>query len=298
MLNLLISLALVAVQAAAPAAQKPAAPAPGTPKPAAPQAAPVTQTNPAYIVGPNDVLGVKVFGEVDLSSTYSVDGDGTISFPFLGRVPVGGKTVQEIEFALTKLLADGYLSRPQVSVVITSYRSRVIYVLGEVRSPSKYTIEGQTTLLEVIAQAGSFMPNAAQTINILRYKDGLAGVVAGAPVTPGDPRGAEILRINREDLSEGRLQSNIILQDGDTIFVPTAEKFYVMGFVKTPGQFVLQPGMTVRQALSLAGGLTERGSDRRIKIIRKVNNKDVELDADMSDLVRPNDTIRVPQRLI
>jgi polysaccharide export outer membrane protein len=296
MLNLLISLALVAVQAAAPGTQKPVAPDAQKP---APQAAPVPPNNPAYIVGPNDVLGVKVFGEADLSSpNYSVDGDGTISFPFLGRVPVGGKTVQEIEYALTKLLGDGYLSRPQVSVVITAYRSRVIYVLGEVRSPSKYTIEGQTTLLEVIAQAGSFTPNAAQTINLLRYKDGLAGVVAGAPVTPGDPRGAEILRINREDLSEGRLQSNIILQDGDTIFVPTAEKFYVMGFVKTPGQFVLQPGMTVRQALSLAGGLTERGSDRRIKIIRKVNNKDVELDADMGDLVRPNDTIRVPQRLI
>ena len=256
------------------------------------------QGGTAYVVGPNDVLGIKVLGEADLTGTYAVDSDGTIRFPFLDRVPVGGKTVQEIEFALTKLLGEGFLNRPQVSVVITSYRSRSIYVLGEVRNPAKYNIEGQTTLLEVIAQAGSFTPNAAQTINILRYKDGLAGVAAGTPVVPGDPRGAEILRIRQEDLREGRLAANIILQDGDTIFVPTAEKFYVMGFVKTPGQFVLQPGMTVRQAISVAGGLTERGSDRRIKIIRKVNGKDVELDAQMSDIVRPNDTIRVPQRLI
>jgi len=284
MTNILLSLVLFIAQAVAPAqpAQKPAPPAPGT----------------AYIVGPNDVLGIQVFGEKDLSQNYAVDADGTISFPFLGRVPVSGKTVQEIEFALTKLLADGYLSRPQVSVLITSYRSRAIYVLGEVRNPAKYTIEGQTTLLEVIAQAGSFTPSAAQTINLLRYKDGLAGVVAGSPVTPGDPRGAEILRINRDDLAEGRLQANIILQDGDTIFVPQAEKFYVMGFVKQPGSFVLQPGMTVRQAISVAGGLSERGSDRRIKIIRKVNNKDVEIDAKMSDFVKPNDTIRVGQRLI
>jgi polysaccharide export outer membrane protein len=264
--------------------------------PPVPPAAP--QGGTAYVVGPNDVLGIKVLGEADLTGTYAVDSDGTIRFPFLDRVPVGGKTVQEIEFALTKLLGEGFLNRPQVSVVITSYRSRSIYVLGEVRNPAKYNIEGQTTLLEVIAQAGSFTPNAAQTINILRYKDGLAGVAAGTPVVPGDPRGAEILRISQEDLREGRLAANIILQDGDTIFVPTAEKFYVMGFVKTPGQFVLQPGMTVRQAISVAGGLTERGSDRRIKIIRKVNGKDVELDAQMSDLVRPNDTIRVPQRLI
>ena len=284
MMNLLISLAvLVAFQASSAAPAQPAPPQP---------------TNSAYVVGANDVLGIKVLGEADLSGTYAVDTDGTIRFPFLDRVPVGGKTVQEIEFVLTKLLSEGFLNRPQVSVVITSYRSRSIYVLGEVRNPARYNIEGQTTLLEVIAQAGSFTPNAAQTINVLRYKDGLVGVQAGAPVVPGDPRGAEILRVSQEDLREGRLAANIILQDGDTIFVPAAEKFYVMGFVKQPGQFVLQPGMTVRQAISVAGGINERGSDRRIKIIRKVNGKDVELDAGMSDLVRPNDTIRVPQRLI
>ena len=284
MVHTLLSLAvLLAIQAVPPAAPA---------RPLQPQ------SNTAYVIGPDDVLGIKVLGEADLTGMYSVDSDGTIRFPFLDRVPVGGKTVQEIEFALTKLLGEGFLNRPQVSVVITSYRSRSIYVLGEVRNPAKYNIEGQTTLLEVIAQAGSFTPNAAQTINVLRYKDGLAGVAAGSPVVPGDPRGAEILRISQEDLREGRLAANIILQDGDTIFVPTAEKFYVMGFVKTPGQFTLQPGMTVRQAISMAGGLNERGSNRRIKIIRKVNGKDVEIDAEMSDLVQPNDTIRVPQRLI
>jgi polysaccharide export outer membrane protein len=284
MVHTLLSLAvLLTIQAAAPVAPAPAAQPP---------------VNAAYVIGPNDVLGIKVLGEADLTGTYAVDSDGTIRFPFLDRVPVGGKTVQEIEFVLTKLLGEGFLNRPQVSVVITSYRSRSIYVLGEVRNPAKYNIEGQTTLLEVIAQAGSFTPNAAQTLNVLRYKDGLTGVVAGSPVVPGDPRGAEILRISQEDLREGRLAANIILQDGDTIFVPTAEKFYVMGFVKTPGQFVLEPGMTVRQAISMAGGLSERGSNRRIKIIRKVNGKDVEIDAEMSDLVKPNDTIRVPQRLI
>ena len=284
MVHTLLSLAvLLTIQAAAAVAPAPAAP---------------PQGSAAYVIGPNDVLGIKVLGEADLTGTYAVDSDGTIRFPFLDRVPVGGRTVQEIEFILTKLLGEGFLNRPQVSVVITSYRSRSIYVLGEVRNPAKYNIEGQTTLLEVIAQAGSFTPNAAQTLNVLRYKDGLTGVVAGSPVVPGDPRGAEILRISQEDLREGRLSANIILQDGDTIFVPTAEKFYVMGFVKTPGQFVLEPGMTVRQAISMAGGLSERGSNRRIKIIRKVDGKDVEIDAEMSDLVKPNDTIRVPQRLI
>ena len=120
----------------------------------------------------------------------------------------------------------------------------------------------------------------------------------GQAVAPGDPRGAEILRVSIEDLREGKLQANIILQDGDTIFVPAADRFYVTGFVKQPGSFVLRPGMTVQQAIAEAGGLTERGSTRGIKIIRKVNNKDVEIDASMSYPVRPNDTIRVRQRLI
>ena len=278
MVQLLLSLVVLIAQTAAPAQRA----TPGS----------------AYIVGPNDVLGVKVLGEPDLSTQYTVDADGTITFPFLQRVPVAGKTVAEIEYALRKGLDPDWIKNAQVSVVITNYRSRAIYVIGEVRNPAKYTIEGQTTLLEVIAQAGSFTPNAAQNIIVTRYKEGLTGIVAGTPVAPGDPRGAEILRVNREELSEGKLQANIILQDGDTIFVPAAEKFYVMGMVKTPGQYVLQPGMTVRQAISTAGGLTERGSDRRIKIIRKVNNKDVEIDAQLSDPVRANDTVRVAQRLL
>ena len=278
MVQLLLSLALLVAQSAAPAQRS-------TP-------------SAAYLVGPNDVLGVKVLGEPELSTQYTVDADGTITFPFLQRVPVAGKTVAEIEYALRKGLDPDWIKNAQVSVVITSYRSRAIYVIGEVRNPAKYTIEGQTTLLEVIAQAGSFTSNAAQNIIVTRYKEGLTGVVAGTPVAPGDPRGAEILRVNRDELSEGKLQANIILQDGDTIFVPAAEKFYVMGMVKTPGQYVLQPGMTVRQAISMAGGLNERGSDRRIKIIRKVNNKDVEIDAQLSDPIRAGDTVRVAQRLL
>ena len=131
-----------------------------------------------------------------------------------------------------------------------------------------------------------------------RYKDGMAAAVS-APALPGDPRSAEVMRVNLDDLREGKLSANMLLQDSDTIIVPAAERFYVSGFVKTPGSFVLRPGMTVRQAIAEAGGLTERGSTRGIKIIRKdANGKEVEIDAKMSDPVRPNDTIRVRQRLI
>ncbi|HYB94365.1 MAG TPA: polysaccharide biosynthesis/export family protein [Vicinamibacterales bacterium] len=266
------------------------------PAPAAVQAAISATSN--YLVGPADVLSIKVFDEPSLSANYNVDHDGTITFPFLGRVGVKGKTLREIEEALTQQLREGIINRAQVSVEIATYRSRAIYVLGEVRSPGKYNIEGQATLLEVIAKAGSFTPAAGPTLIVQRYKDGMAAAIAAAPAQPNSPDTAELLRVDIEDLKQGRFASNVLLQDSDTIIVPAAERYYVTGFVRTPGSFVLRPGMTIQQAIAEAGGITERGSTRGIKVTRKVNNKDVEIEVSMSDLVRPNDTIRVRQRLI
>ena len=191
----------------------------------------------------------------------------------------------------------GYIRKPQVSVEIATYRSRSIFVIGEVKSPGRYTINGPQTLLEVIAHAGSTTATASDTIIVQRYKDGIAAAVT-APALPGDAQAVEVFRVSLNDLREGRLMANILLQDSDTIIVPPAERFYVTGFVRTPGSFVLRPGMTVRQAIAEAGGISERGSTRGIKIIRKEKDKEVELDADMADLVRPNDTIRIRQRLI
>ena len=283
----LLSLAvLFVVQTAAPARR---------PVPAKPQSPP--QASSTYLIGATDVLKIRVFGEDQYNGDYNVDGDGSITFPLLGRLAVAGKTTRQIEEELTKALADGWLQNPQLSVEIGAYRSRSIFVIGEVRLPGRYTIEGPMTLLEVIGQAGSLTATASDTIIVQRYKDGMAAAVA-APAMPGDPAVAEVLRVSYRDLQEGRLKANILLQDSDTIMIPAAERFYVTGFVKTPGAFPLQPGMTVRQAITVAGGINERGSNRGIKILRIINGKEVEIGASQSDLVRPNDTIKVRQRLI
>ena len=291
MLYTLLSLAVLLTGQAAVPAQAPD-PAKQAPAPPGPQS-----FNAIYQLGPTDVLGIKVFGEEALNNTYTVDSDGSITFPLIGRIQVAGKTTREIEEHVTKLLAPDYIRRAQVSVEIATYRSRSIYVIGEVRNPGRYNIQGPQTLLEVIAHAGSTTPTASNTIIVQRYKDGIAAAVS-APALPGDTGSAEIMRVSLEDLREGRLTANILLQDNDTIIVPPAERYYVSGQVKQPGSFVLRPGMTVRQAIAEAGGLTDRGSTRGLKIMRKIKDKEVELDADMSDLVQPNDTIRVRQRLI
>jgi polysaccharide export outer membrane protein len=265
---------------------------------AAPQDPVIQSAAPAtYQIGATDVLGIKVFGEEALNNNYTVDSDGSITFPLLGRVQVGGKTTREIEEHITRLLEAGYIRKPQVSVEIATYRSRSIFVIGEVKSPGRYTINGPQTLLEVIAHAGSTTAAASDTIIVQRYKDGIAAAVA-APAMPGDSEAVEVFRVSLTELREGQLNANILLQDSDTIIVPPAERFYVTGFVRTPGSFVLRPGMTVRQAIAEAGGISDRGSTRGIKIIRKENGKEVELDAGMSDLIKPNDTIRIRQRLI
>lgn len=262
------------------------------------QAVAVPQASPTYLVGPNDVLAIKVLDEPSLSGDFNVDSDGTITFPYLQRVKVVGLTLREVETLIAGGLRDGYVRRAEVSAEIKTYRSRSIYVMGEVKAPGKYNIDGPVTLLELIARAGSFTTTAGPQLIVQRYKDGIAAAVATAPAQPGSTDSAELLRVNIEDLKQGRFTANFLLQDSDTIIVPAADRFYVTGFVKTPGAFVLRPNMTVQQAIAEAGGLTERGSTRGIKINRTVNGKDVEISAKMSDRVQANDTIKIRQRLI
>jgi len=259
--------------------------------------APQPITNPTYVVGSTDVLAIRVFDEPQLTCDCTVDADGSITFPLVCRVEVGGKTLRETETILTDLLRRDYVRRAQVSVEVKNYRSRSIFVLGEVRTPGKYAINGEVTLLEVIADAGSLTPTAGNVIIVQRQKDPSAPVTG--PALASQDTGVEILRISYDDLREGRMRSNIVLQDGDTLFVPEAERFYVTGYVRTPGAYPLKPNMTVQQAIAQAGGLTERGTFRRMKILRKdKDGKEVEIDAKTADLVRPNDTIKISQRLI
>jgi polysaccharide biosynthesis/export protein len=263
---------------------------------AAPQAQPAPTASPdTYRVGAQDVIRVTVFDEPALTGLFRVDADGSISYPMLGRVEVAGRTVRETEAHLTDRLQDGYVRRPQVSVEIEQYRSRSIFIMGEVRSPGKYALTGEMTLLEVLALAGSFTVTASSELVVLRSKDPAR---TESPTLPDDDTSAEILRVNRDDLQAGRQAANLVLQDGDTIFVPIVERFFITGHVRTPGQYQLERGMTVQQAIAVAGGLTERGSNRRLKIRREIKGEFREINVRLTDLVQAGDTIMIPQRLI
>jgi polysaccharide export outer membrane protein len=246
-----------------------------------------------YVVGSDDVLTVTVFNEPQLSGKFRVENDGQFDYPFLGRIKAGGTTVGEIAAAVKAKLADGYLRNPQVTVEVEQFRSQSVFVMGEVRSPGKYTLTGSVTLIEALAQAGSTTSGAGSDVLILHPK----GTVKGAPTLP-EEREAEVQRVSLRDLQTGKLSQNVQIRDGDTIFVPKAERFFVTGQVRNPGAYVFEPNTTVLQAISMAGGVSDRGSNRRIRIIRVVDNKKQEFDANPTDLVQPGDTIMVRQRLL
>ena len=246
-----------------------------------------------YVVGPEDILAVTVFNEAQLSGRYRVENDGHFSYPFLGRVKAGGATVADVAATLRARLADGYLRNPQVTVEVEQFRSQSVFVIGEVRSPGKYMLSGAVSLIEALAQAGSVTPQAGGEVLILHPKDGARGATATRP-EHGD---ADVQRVNLREIETGRLSKNVSIRDGDTLFVPKAERFFVTGFVRTPGSYTLEPNMTVLQAISMAGGVTERGSGRRLRVTRVVNGERKDLDAKPTDLVQPGDTITVRQRL-
>jgi len=261
--------------------------------PSAPAFSP-TSSSAEYMVGPQDVLKIIVFDEPSMSGTYRVDADGTFQYPMLGRVAAAGKRVGDIAQMLRTKLEDGYLKRAQVAVDVDQFRSRSIFVVGEVRTPGKYPMTGQMSLLEALAAAGSTTPTASTEVLILRARDTAS---AGA-LTPDQTEQNNVQRVNVADLQLGRLGSNVTLTEGDTIFVPKAEKFFVTGQVRSPGAYTHERDLTVLQAISLAGGLTEKGSNRRMKAIRTVNGKKAEVKVDLTDVVQPGDTLVIPQRLL
>ena len=245
-----------------------------------------------YIIGPQDILTVTVFDQEDLGGKFPVDSDGTFTFPLVGRIKAGGLTLRELEAELKKKLKDGFFNDPQLSVGVEQYRSQKIHIVGEVRNPGTYPLTGDMSLIEAIARAGSTLPSASGEALIVRVKSGKQ--VQGPTLPNGDD--TDVTTVDIKALQSGALSQNIALRDADTIFVPRAESVYVFGQVKNPGAYSIQRNTTVLQALSLAGGVNDRGATGRIKIVRIEKGQTVELRVKLTDIVRPGDTIMVPER--
>jgi polysaccharide export outer membrane protein len=201
---------------------------------------------------------------------------------------VGGLPAAAVQRELVKRLADGYIERPVVSVAVQEFASRRFFVLGEVRQPGAYPLAGSTTVLEALLTAGGPTATAGTQVHIVR---------AGA--TASDAVQSPAATMDLAALQRGDLAHNVALRDGDLLYLPPVEApipVYVMGLVNAPGAYQLRRGMTVLQALAQAGGVSDRGSTSRVKIVRKVDGRTVELKAALDDVVEPGDTLVVRRR--
>ncbi len=264
-----------------------------------------SSTADEYEVGPGDVVEVATLGHTELSGDFRVDPEGLISFPLLGKLKASGYSAAALEKKLTTLLADGYLKRPQVTVAVKEYGSQKVFVTGEVVKPGYLPLKGDRSLFALLSEMGSLGPNAGHELMVIRPPVGtsapilppdVSGAAAAGSEAATEFGGAEVFRVGIKELLAGNPERNILLMPGDTVYVPKAAQVYVTGSVARPGPYRFEPGMTVMQLLTMAGGVTDRGASGRAKVVRLVEGKRVELKAKPTDPLGPEDTLVVPEK--
>jgi polysaccharide biosynthesis/export protein len=267
-----------------------------------------------YEIGAGDVLHVIVLDQPGLTGDFPVDAEGMIAFPFLGRVKSASLSAVEVERKLTTLLSDGYLKRPQVSVTVKEFGSQRVFVTGEFLRPGPYSLKADRSLLTLLASVGETTPNAGHEILVIRPPKGEATpeppppgpdqppeplaepAPRAGPQLPGEVPGSQVLHVSLRDLRSGDPEKDIRLEARDTVYLPKAAQVYIMGHVARPGSYRFEEGLTVFQALLMAGGVSDRGSSKRVRVLRTVDGKTRELPAKMTDPVLPEDTLKVPER--
>jgi polysaccharide biosynthesis/export protein len=244
-----------------------ATPAPVT-APATPP--PLTDVKPLQTIGVGDTVSVQVYGRPELATTTSIAEDGSINLPLVGAIRVAGLSQTSASQRIGTAFQNGqFLRNPQVTVLITQSRSQQVSVLGEVRTPGRYVVDGKTSVLDLLALAGGTTERGGDSIFLIR----------------DDGKGK--LERQRIDLK---------LRGGDSIYVPPFEQYYIYGAVTAPSMYRLEPSMTVLQAISRSGGLTQFANEKRVEIKRRLpDGKFKTYRAQLTDNVQPDDVIYVKE---
>ena len=283
--RLVAVLFLTASAITAPALAQPA-PNDAAPKsePAKPSSAPSASLAPApidssYLLGFGDVVEIGLVGRADFGSRARVSTDGTILLPLIGKIQASDRTIIELSEDVRKaLIKGGFYSDPIVRADVVNISSRYVTVLGNVGSPGLLPLDRNYRLSEILARVGGGSGDAADYI--LLTKSGATS--------------AERYYIAK--LAAGGVGEDPLVQSGDKIFIPSAqnEVFYLSGQVKTPGEYPALNGLTFRMALAKGGGVTDNGSEKKLKVVRDGKRmKKIKLD----DVVKVGDIITIGERL-
>jgi len=211
-----------------------------------------------YEINLNDILEISVYDEPDLSRQVRVGIDGKIFFPLLGDILVKGDTPEKLETKLTDLLNADYLVNAQVSVFVSKHGR--IYLLGQVKSPGEQELSAGMTLSDAIIRSGGFTDAAdVKEVKIVRTNENgekITLIFDASKLLEGDASSKNI-KLQAEDLV---VVGSTAAGDGNTVVL--------FGQVARPGKYPFNKGMTVIDAVSLAGGLTPIAAADGVKIIR------------------------------
>ena len=258
------------------------------PAAAAPAVAATAAVNPAgpeYILRGGDAVKITVYQNVDLSIEARVSEGGFISYPLLGNVQLGGRTVSQAEAAIADgLRRGGFVRDPQVTLLVTQVRGNQANVLGQVNRPGRYPLEvAGMRLTDLLSLAGGAMVGGSDTVVLTGTRN-------------GQPYRAEV--DVPSIFRSANPAENVLVQDGDNVFVDRAPTAYIYGEVQKPGPLALLRDMTLLQGLASGGGLTQRGTERGIRIHRRGDRGEVMLFSPRStDLLRDGDVIYVRESL-
>jgi len=264
--------------------------------------------NPAardYTVGGNDVLNINVYEEADLSRQgICVSAEGYISFPLINRVAVGGLTTSEIATRISDRLAEGqFLIDAHVSVTVGDYKSKQFMVLGPVKVPGSYPLKADERVLDALSRAGGIGSGG-----VLSDKAGSELMIIRTEQANTANERKVVVRINLQALlDEGDQSSNLLLEDGDVLYISKAERFYILGQVKKPGSFFyLDKDITLVEAISMAGGFTTIAARNRTRIVRVEDGRETIIKVKVDAITKsgkkgqdvgilPGDVIVVPE---
>ena len=238
-----------------------------------------------YRLGAGDVVRITVYQNPDLTLETRVTEAGVVSYPLLGNIRLGGLSVTAAE----KLIVDGlrngnFVKQPQVNIVVAQVRGNQANVLGQVNRPGRYPIEtADMRLTDLLAAAGGTAVGGGDVV-----------VVTGT-------RGGQRFRIEVDLPSlfaAGAKDNDPQIQNGDIVWVERQPLVYIYGEAQRPGSMRLERGMTLMQALSTGGGLTQRGTERGIRVHRKTSDGRMSvITPAMDDKLQDGDVVYVRESL-
>ena len=247
--------------------------------------APARAADAEYRLGPGDSIRVHVFQNPDLTVEARVSENGSISYPLVGSIRLGGLALGEAERRIADALRKGnFLKAPQVNINLLQVRGSQVAVLGQVARPGRFTLEtSNVRASEMLAAAGGVTPLGDDAVVVTGMRDGVPF--------------RRVIDIPALFSGEGG-QDDLVLVAGDALFVPRAPVFYLYGEAQKPGPYRIERGMTVMQALAAGGGITPRGSQNRLRLHRAGPDGSVlQTTPQLTDPVQANDVLFVRESL-